>query len=134
MSALEKYMTLLNTRNFLLSLSVTEDGRADSKSMSQYLLKHFPSEEEIAMLIRLQEEHYNNMWTQGDKGNPIEYRPENGGWIFWDETWTQINGPFGTLDGAQEALNEYCHHLNNEERPEQPKTPFGFYYDSNQGK
>lgn len=131
MSALEKYMNLLNTRNFLLSLSVSEAGRADTKSMSQYLLKHFPSEEEIASMVRLQEEHYNNMWTQGDKGNPIEYRPENGGWIFWDETWTHMNGPFNTLDEAEKALEQYCQKL---DVPEQPKQPFGFYYDNQQGK
>lgn len=52
--------------------------------------------------------------------NPVEYLPKwdnimdrdlagwNGaGWYFWDETWTNINGPYNTEDLALEALVKY---------------------------
>jgi len=130
MSIYEQYISLISTRNFLKTLAVCD--RPDYQIMAQSLLKHFPSEEEIAMLIRLQEEHYNNMWERCVEHYPIEYHPENGGWIFWNETWSDWNGPFTTLEKAQDGLSKYAKELDGEVPEEKPK-PFGFYYDKDAG-
>lgn len=42
--------------------------------------------------------------------NPVEYRRELGGWIFWDETWSEYHGPFKTKADANRAFAYYCEH------------------------
>lgn len=36
----------------------------------------------------------------------------NGGWWFWDETWSHRLGPFSTENDAGRALYMYCKYLN----------------------
>ena len=129
MSIYEQYISLISTRNFLKSLAVSD--RPDYQIMAKSLLNHFPSEEESAMLVRLQEEHYNNLWKPHNEHYPIEYRPEYGGWIFWDETWANWHGPFSNLEEAQGNLDKYAKELNGV--PEEKPRPFGFYYDKDAG-
>lgn len=40
--------------------------------------------------------HYEN----GESGDP--------GWYFWDETWGERQGPFGSHDLAEKELEQYC--------------------------
>ncbi len=41
--------------------------------------------------------------------NPeIIHQHEDGSWWFWDESWSNENGPFSTEDICQTALDEYC--------------------------
>lgn len=30
------------------------------------------------------------------------------GWYFFDETWSNVHGPFGTLEECKEALSNYA--------------------------
>ena len=50
--------------------------------------------------------------------DPIQYITEGGpdsdlygykgpGWYFWDETWTQANGPYPDLEKAKKAMRKY---------------------------
>lgn len=34
------------------------------------------------------------------------------GWYFYDETWTQLYGPYLTKEIAETKLSQYCAHLN----------------------
>jgi len=44
--------------------------------------------------------------------NLKEYREDCGvthqGWYFWDETYTEAHGPFGTNEEAHIACDKYC--------------------------
>ena len=33
------------------------------------------------------------------------------GWYFWDETWTQVRGPYGTEEAAKKIYAAYCKRL-----------------------
>jgi hypothetical protein len=33
---------------------------------------------------------------------------EDGKYGFWEETWTEVYGPFNTLEEAEQSLEEYC--------------------------
>lgn len=37
----------------------------------------------------------------------VIHQKEDGLWYFWDETWAFEEGPFGTRDGAEAALDKY---------------------------
>lgn len=47
----------------------------------------------------------------------IEYRKEFGGWIFWDETWSDYYGPFKDEASTKIELNLYVESLMNSEYP-----------------
>jgi hypothetical protein len=53
-----------------------------------------------------------------DNGNPVEYIDKecgllkfagytNPGWYFWDETWSNCNGPYESKNVANEKLEQY---------------------------
>jgi hypothetical protein len=48
--------------------------------------------------------------------DPVEYSPEEKGWIFWDETWAKFHGPFVSEAECQAALMEYCKELEGVEK------------------
>ncbi len=44
--------------------------------------------------------------------DPIRhYSGKERGWFFWNETWSDLHGPYENLIKCKEALNEYCEKL-----------------------
>jgi len=41
------------------------------------------------------------------EGDPI-FIDEDEKYGFWEETWTEVYGPFNTLEEAERKLEEYC--------------------------
>ena len=39
-------------------------------------------------------------------GDPVEQRSD-GMWIFWDETWSLVYGPYASEQDARQRLKEY---------------------------
>lgn len=47
--------------------------------------------------------------------NLMEFKKElNGEWYFWNETWSERLGPYGTKEEANLALSSYIIYLNGE--------------------
>lgn len=40
------------------------------------------------------------------ENDPVHF--DEGGWWFWDETWSGREGPFESRTRAREALSRYC--------------------------
>lgn len=38
--------------------------------------------------------------------DPVHF--DNGSWYFWDETWSERHGPFGSEVEARTAVNRYA--------------------------
>jgi hypothetical protein len=52
---------------------------------------------------------------EADRTNPLA---RNGmGYFYYDETWSQVTGPFETLEQARKALSDYAHWLDTGEMP-----------------
>lgn len=109
----EQYNSIVKTRNFLLSLMDPQKTPKTPRYLreeARRLLKHYPTEYEANDIIQRHTEwlHEINLKKMDDrKGDPIEYCPRHGGWIFWDETWTQPSKSYLTRRDAQDALNAY---------------------------
>ncbi len=96
-----EYLSLIETRKLLESLASKDD------SLAKACLKNFPDEPRAATLIGHSEEIKAGVWKRS-KGNPVEYHPEKGGWVFWEVDWVNWTGPFATMDECHKALDEYC--------------------------
>ena len=106
----EQYIAITNTRNFLLSLMDAQKTPKTPKYLreeARRLLKHFPNEYEANDMVKAHTESTSNAAIMGRGYDPIEYSPRRGGWIFWDETWTQPSKPYLCRRDAQDALNSY---------------------------
>ena len=44
--------------------------------------------------------------------DPIHQNEEDGKWYFYDETWSDVLGPYETREEADKNLTEYCRFLN----------------------
>jgi hypothetical protein len=102
--SIHEYHSLANTRHLLQSLALTE---GNYRAIAQQLLKHYPDTFRLNSMIGNDKEIQSGMWKRDSASNPIQYDPEKGGWIFWEETWTDWNGPFPTLEECKKALDEY---------------------------
>ncbi len=110
----EQYIAITNTRNFLLSLmdpQKTPKAPKYLREQARGLLKHYPNEYEANDMVKAHTENLSQDTADNVRNNPIEYSPRNGGWIFWDETWSDPNGPFLTRSDAQNAFNAYLNTL-----------------------
>ena len=107
MNAIDKYRSLTNTRKFLLGLAESTAMPHGTRSLAQGLLGNYPTEEEINVMVSMEEDCREGRIKQ-PKSYPVEFSGERGGWIFWDETWTDYHGPFTTRSQAEELLNVYC--------------------------
>jgi len=113
----EQYLAINNTREFLFSLmdpQRTPKAPRYLRERARQLLKHFPTEYDANELVKAHTEwlhEINTKKTDVERGNPVEYSPRYGGWIFWDETSTQPSKPYLTRRDAQDALNRYIQDL-----------------------
>lgn len=106
----EQYIAITNTRNFLLSLMDPQKTPKAPKYLrveARRLLKHFPNEYEANDMVKAHTESTIGVTDNQVRGDPIEYSPRYGGWIFWDETWTQPSKGFLTRRDAEDALKAY---------------------------
>ena len=111
----EQYHALVNTRNFLVELCDPTNGHEGRlREEARRLLKHFPMESEANEMVRRHTEWAdtksnitNTVWET----DPVEYSPRHGGWIFWNETWSDPSKAFLTRAEAEASLNQYCKEL-----------------------
>lgn len=58
---------------------------------------------------------YSKLDDKIDKSQCMKQSPtheENGKWYFWDETWTERQGPYETEEECGQSLSKYCDYLN----------------------
>ena len=111
----EQYHALVNTRNFLVELCDPTNGHEGRlREEARRLLKHFPMESEANLMVRqyaewldAQSNITNTIWET----DPVEYSPLHGGWIFWNESWSEPSKAFLTRAEAESALSQYCKEL-----------------------
>lgn len=114
----EQYNSICKTRMFLLSLMDPQKTQRIPKEVreeARRLLKHYPNEYETNDLIRYHTEWLHEVNQKSDtkrgKGDPIQYSPRHGGWIFWDETEQNPSKAYLTRRDAKDALIKYCETL-----------------------
>lgn len=113
--SVEQYNSMVGVRRLLESLSVSD---GNYQTLAQTLLKNYPDEFRIQAMIGHMEEYAAGHWVRHKQGNPVEYHPEKGGWIFWDETWSDWHGPFSNMTACGIALRKYCEdHLDSPPQP-----------------
>ena len=111
----EQYHALVNTRNFLVELCDPTNGHEGRlREEARRLLKHFPMESEANLMVRqyaewldAQSNITNTIWET----DPVEYSALHGGWIFWNESWSEPSKAFLTRAEAESALSQYCKEL-----------------------
>lgn len=122
----ESYQAVVKTSEFLKELmSNTKMGKDAIRKKARDLLKHYPFDFDVRLWIKNNEKVMCE-WGKpkaAEKGfiaigrhDPVEYSPEEKGWIFWDETWAKFHGPFVSEAACQAALMEYCKELEGVEK------------------
>lgn len=109
MNAMDRYRSLTNARKFLMGLSESDATPHGTRSLAHGLLCHYPTDEEINMMVALEEDcQQGRIGKKRGDGDPVEFSGEKGGWIFWDESWAHYHGPFTTRAMTEEALLAYA--------------------------
>jgi len=116
----EQYNAIYNTRLLLLDLmdpTKTPKVPKNIREEARRLLKHFPNEYEANDLIKYHTEWLHEVNQKGDtkrnNGEPVQYSPRHGGWIFWDETEQHPSKGYLTRRDAVDAMLNYAKTLEN---------------------
>ena len=105
----DQFKAFNETKAFLRKIALTTTD-TETETNAETLLISLPDDWEIEAMFRLYAE-----WQVRDckhSPDPVEYSPTEGGWILWDETWTDHHGPFDTKQQALDACDVYAKSLN----------------------
>lgn len=127
----ESYNAVVKTSEFLKELATnTKMGKDAIRKQARDLLKHYPFDFDVELWVKNNEKVMCE-WGKpkaSEKGyiaigrhDPVEYSPKHQGWIFWEETWADFNGPFVSEEACQAALIEYCKELDAGEKTREMK-------------
>ena len=133
----ESYRAIVNTKK-LLSEIVTNSklSKVEIKKQAKAALKHFPMDMDVEMWVS-NNEKVTTEWLKPEaekKGyiaigryDPVEYSVLQGGWIWWDESWSVPSNPYLTEAEARKEMNKYCKEVlgygaeKNQEVPDEAK-------------
>lgn len=104
---IDQYQSMVATRKLLESLSISD---GPHQTMAKTLLKNYPDDIRIGCMVGQYEERACGLWTR-KSGSQIEFHPDKGGWIYWEETWADWAGPFETYTDCASALQRYADRL-----------------------
>lgn len=105
--SIERYNAMLTARKLLEALSLAD---GPHQTMAKTILKNYPDDVLTGCMVGEHEERRCGLWSRSPN-NPIEYHPDKGGWIYWDETWADWHGPFETYVDCAKALKNYVERL-----------------------
>lgn len=108
----DQFKAFTETKAFLQKIALNEGHIFDQDTETQALklMNTLPSYWEADNMFRLYAE-----WQVRDLKHapePVEYSTTEGGWIYWDETWTTPSQTFTTKKEADDACTAYAKSLN----------------------
>lgn len=126
----EWLIALKNTRAVMAEIVATKKIRVDEplRKKVRAAMKHLPMDMEMSQLISTYEKHMAE-WAKPEaqdrnyivigRFDPVQYSPEDMGWVYWDETWTRKSRVYSDEEKCRAALMEYVKSLEtaNEEKP-----------------
>ena len=107
-SVQDQFKTFNETKAFLKKIALN-GVNSELKTMAYNLHRDLPDSFDTDMMFRLLVE-----WKERDckhSPDPVEYSPTEGGWIFWDETWTICSEPYGSKQEALDGCERYSKDL-----------------------
>jgi hypothetical protein len=112
----EHYIAMNNTREFLFSLLDPQQTKVPLaiRKKARQLLKHYPMECDAHDMVRANVEWIDGFNRNMRQPDPVQYSPRDGGWVFWDHTWSEPSKSYLTRRDAEEALQSYIAELNND--------------------
>ena len=118
----EWLIALKNTRAVMAEIIATKKIRVDEplRKKVRAAMKHLPMDMEMSQLISTYEMHMAE-WAKPEaqdrnyivigRFDPVQYSPEDMGWVYWDETWANKSRVYSDEEKCRAALMEYVKSL-----------------------
>jgi hypothetical protein len=128
----EWLIALKNTRAVMAEIVATKKIRVDEdlRKKVRSAMKHLPHDMDMSQLISTYEKNMAE-WAKPEaqdrnyivigRFDPVQYSPEDMGWVYWDETWANKSRVYADEEKCRAALMEYVKKLEAGEKPA-PKT------------
>jgi hypothetical protein len=124
----EWLIALKNTRAVMAEIVATKKIRVDEdlRKKVRSAMKHLPHDMEMSQLISTYEKNMAE-WAKPEaqdrnyivigRFDPVQYSPEDMGWVYWDETWANKSRVYADEEKCRTALMEYVKQLEAGEKP-----------------
>lgn len=117
-TAMDTYNAINNARNILEIISDPANEVTDyMRKCAKDVLELYPDKWSIGWIVgNHMQWTYHALIVDTDFAkkmeiDPVQFVPEAGGWIFWDNAWAYPSKPYPTYKDAESGLKLYCEEL-----------------------